>query len=383
MYSPLLQAEIREDTLLPGYIFYGEETFPADQFVEHLRRMLSEASGGDVQVTRFYIDETRWMNVIDTARTAPFLFQHRRLLVVRGPERKGGSDRAARRASDSGAQGEKGPRFLNATDQAIIREYFASPSAGTTLIIILAGKVKKSDAPVRFFTSLPHAAVLVKEIKPLYPENVRKWADRKAQSLGKVLTAPAADRLYEIIGSDLRLLDNEIEKLALFVGDKRRIDEEDVDHATAWVRSFESYELEDALTAADCGQALTVLDGLFAEGERAEQVVGRLAGFFRNLLEAQTRLREKGDRDEIFRSLFPYIQPRYSMYQGKLRNFFAVVDSLSPSDLNAVLRDLARADQKVKTTDSDPKIVMEAFLEGYCLLRKRAAATSRRPGPSG
>lgn len=384
MYSPLLQAEVREDTLLPCYVFHGDETFPADQFVAQVRQMLAEAVGGDISVARFYIEESRWMDIIDTARTAPFLFQHRRLLVVRMPERKAGSDRAPRRTG-SGASGEKGPRFLNASDQRIIRDYCASPSAGTTLVVIMAGRLKKSDAAVRFFSSLPKAAVLVKEIRALYPDNVKKWADRKAQSLGKPLTEAAKNRLYEIVGSDLRLLDNEIEKLALFVGDKRRIDEEDVDQATAWVRSFEAYELDDALMAADCGKALAVLNNLFAEGERPEQIVGRLAGFFRNLLEAQTRLREKkAGRDEIFQSLFPYIQKtHYGLYGSKFKEFFATVDGLAPADLNRVLKDLAQADMRIKTTDSSPKIVLEAFLEGYCMVRKRPASTFRRPGPSG
>ncbi len=34
MFSPLLGADLREDALLAGYFFYGEEMFLADQFVD-------------------------------------------------------------------------------------------------------------------------------------------------------------------------------------------------------------------------------------------------------------------------------------------------------------------------------------------------------------
>ena len=101
---------------------------------------------------------------------------------------------------------------------------------------------------------------------------------------------------------------NEVAKLAVFVGDKKGIEEDDVDQATAGQRSFQAYDLDDALAAADFAKGAAILNELFAEGERSEVIVGRLAGFFRNVLAAQTWLREKSrTKDEIFQTFFPYI----------------------------------------------------------------------------
>jgi DNA polymerase-3 subunit delta len=385
VYSALLNGEIREDKLLPCYFFYGEETYLADQFVDQLRAALAGAEPDDVLVSRFYLEETRWPEIIDTARTVPFLFQQWRVLVVRIPERKGGGgDRGGRRKDGSDAPEQKGTRFLGPVDQSIIKDYCGNPAPRTTLVMIMTGKVRKTDAVVKFFASLPKTAVLAREVKPFYPEHVKRWAERKAQSLGKSLTEAAKNRLYEIVGSDLRLLDNEIDKLAVFVGDRLGIDEDDVDQATAWLRSFEVYELDDALTSGDFEQGAAVLNGLVAEGESPEQIVGKRAAFLRGILLAQTRLQEKErSRDEIFQEIFPYIlKSTGDFYRRKMAAFFGVVDALTPADLNTVLRDLGRADLRLKTTDASPRTVLEIFLEGYCLLRRARAATSRGSRPS-
>ena len=79
--------------------------------------------------------------------------------------------------------------------------------------------------------------------------------DAKARSMGKTITEGARQRLFELLGQDLRLMMNEVDKLAVFVGDKKGIEADDVDQATAGQRSFQTYELDDALAAADFARA--------------------------------------------------------------------------------------------------------------------------------
>ena len=380
MFSPVLSAEIREDALAACYFFYGAEVFLAEQFVDQLRDVLAASSGEDFRVERFYLDESRWMDIIDTARTAPFLFQSWRVLAVTLPERRSGSDKGGGRgaASEEGGEG-KGVKFLGEVDQKIIRGYFADPPDRTVLVVVLPGGAKKNDSVVRFFSSLPKTAVVVREIKPLSTKDLLAWADRKAQALGKSLAPEAKARLVDVVGSDLKLLTNEIEKLAVFVGDKKVIGEDDVNQATACLRSYETYAIDDALTAADFERGVTVLGSLFAEGARPEMLVGRLATFFRNVLAAQTCLREKSrTREEIFQAFFPNIQKTFTnLYNSKFKSFFSVVDGLSRADLGSLLRKLQQADIRLKTTDADARTVLEVFLKEYCLSIEKGKAISR------
>jgi DNA polymerase-3 subunit delta len=371
-------AALREETLLPGYLFYGEEEYLADEFVGELQEVLAASSGGEVRLTRMDLDETKWRDIIDAARTAPFLFEPWRAIVVRVPEKKSASERPSERAAARDGEEGRASRYLGPADQEILREYFADPASRTVLVVIRAGKVRKDDALVRFFASLPKAAVSTTEMKRLNAPALMRRADERARALGKTLTEGAKQRLFELLGQDLRLTMNEVDKLAIFVGEKMGIEEEDVNQATAGQRSFEAYDLDDALAAADFAKGAAILNDLLAEGERPEQIVGRLAGFFRGVLTAQAWLLEKSrSKDDIFQALFPYISKNWGdLYRRKYGDFFGVVEGFTPSELNALLAKLRKADVRLKTTDADPQTVLETFLREFALARKKKTIIS-------
>jgi DNA polymerase III delta subunit len=372
---------LREETLLPGYFFFGEEDLLAGEFIESLEDLLAASSGGEFHLTRMDLDEAKWRDVVDSARTAPFLFEPWRAIVVRVPERKAGADAGTGRKA--GAEGEegKGTRYLSATDQTILREHFADPPSQTVIVVVRAGHVRRDDAFVRFFQSLPKTAISITEMKRLTEFRLMQRADEKARALGKTLTEGAKKRLFELLGQDLRLMMNEVSKLAVYVGDKKGIEEDDVDQATAGQRSFKAYDLDDALAAADFAKGAAILDELFAESERSEVILGRLAAFFRNVLAAQTWLREKSrTKDEIFQAFFPYISRNFGdLYRRKYEDFFGVVEGLSPAELNALLGKLRQLDKTLKSTsskDTGEKILFEAFLREFCVARKTGTIIS-------
>jgi DNA polymerase III delta subunit len=372
---------LREETLLPGYFYFGEEDFLAEESIEELQALLAASSGGEFHLTRMDLDEAKWRDIVDTARTAPFLFEPWRAIVVRIPERKAGPDRGADKKAGADGEDSKGTRYLSGLDQKILREYFSDPPSRTVIVVIRAGHVRRDDAVVRFFQSLPKTAISVLEMKRLSPLALMRRADEKARSLGKTLTEGAKKRLFDLLGQDLRLMMNEVAKLTVFVGDKKGIEEGDVDQATAGQRSFQPYDLDDALAAADFAKGAAILNELFGEGERSEVIVGRLTAFFRNVLAAQTWLREKSrTKDEIFQTFFPYISKGWGdLYRGKYENFFGVVEGLTPAELDALLTKLRQLDRTIKTTSSKDvgeKILFEAFLREFWLARKKRTIIS-------
>ena len=370
MFSQALGENLREESLSPGYFFYGEETYPAERFVLDLQALLIPPDAGDFRPDLFYLDETKWAEIIDTARTMPFLFSPWRIVVVRVPEKKPDSDK----------WGEKEAKLVSEAEEKLLKAYFASPSSRTLMVVVLPGKIRKSHPLIRVFSSLP--GVAVKELKSLRSNQLRPWMEGKARSVGKALTADAALRLLEIVGCDLRLMDNEIEKLAVYVDDKKTIDAADVNQATAWVREFDPYELDNALEKADLRECLIVLDNLFKVGEKPVDILRQIVSFFRNILMAQTQLREESaDKKAIFKRLFPYILETFrKLYQEKYAGFFASVDGIPESDLAGLLEDLENVDVLIKSSDSEAQRLFEVFLYKYCRLRKKAGVTSKAWG---
>jgi DNA polymerase-3 subunit delta len=370
LFSQALGENLLEESLSPGYFFYGQETYPAERFVRDLRALLIPPDAGDFRPDLFYLDETTWADILDTARTMPFLFSPWRIIIVRVPEKKPDSDKG----------GEKEVKLVSAVEEKLLKAYFASPSSRTLMVVILPGKIRKGHPMVRVFSSLP--GVAVRELKALRPEQIRPWMEQKARSVGKALTQDAALRLLEIVGCDLRLMDNEIEKLAVYVDDRKAIDVADVNQATAWVRGFDSYELNNALEKADLRECLIVLDNLFKAEEKPVNILREIVGFFRNILMAQTQLREKdADKKAIFKQFFPYVTEAFRrLYQEKYAGFFSLVEGIRESDLAGLLEELENVDVLIKSSDAEEQRLFEVFLYKYCRVRKNARITSKALG---
>ena len=334
------------------YVFYGEERYLAEQFVLELRTSLMTPDAPVFNVERFDLEETRWADIIDTARTAPFFFSPWQIVV----------------AEVSGEAKGK----LSSLEEKIIKDYCLSPSSRTVLVIIVSGRVKKSHPLVKFLGSLPSSSIVLKEIKPLREGPLLAWMDRRLGAHGKSATPEAAGRLAEIIDNDLQRVDNELLKIVSFVGDRKVIDVEDVHQVCDWTRSFFHWELSNSLEKADRDQLLVVLNQFFKEGEEPEYILGTMASFFRNILLAKVWLKENRDRKEIFAQIMPQIQERFrDLYMSRFREFFSLVGDISEKDLNWFLAELERIDLAIKTTEVSPQIMLERFVFDYCGRRSR------------
>jgi DNA polymerase III delta subunit len=268
---------------------------------------------------------------------------------------------------------------LSSTEVKILKDYFSSPSDHTSLVIVYPGKLRRSAPLFRLFSSLPSALVYVKELKPLRERNLFTWMDRKLSLGGKRATQEAKARLAELTGNELARVNNELEKISTFVGEKELIELDDVNAVSGWIKSFHEWEIVDGLEKADLEKSLVVLDNLYMENVRPEFIIGLTAKFFRDIFLAELWLKEKEeDRKAMFKEPRPHIQERFGkFYTTKLNSFFSVVERMSLGDLDELLSTLKEIDLKIKTTDQNSQTLMEGFLYRYCWMRKETGIISK------
>ncbi len=357
--ASFLDKEIKEETLVPCYFFYGEETFLAWEFVAGLKGALISADVPDYNVERFNLEDSSWAEIIDSARALTFFISPWRIIVVEA------------------AKGKK--ESLSSSEQGILKDYFSSPPSKTIIVIVFSGKIKKSSSVFKFFSSLPSTVASLKELRPLKDRAVFAWMEKKFLAEGKTADFEAKRRLQELTGNDLRRISNEIEKLITFVGEKKVIELDDVNQVSGWVKTFFDWEIADSLEKADFDRSLVVLNNLFKEGVKPEYILGSVVRFFRDIFMAKLSLKEKGmDRRAIFKELKPHIREKFgSFYTDKLNEFFSLVEKFSIGDLNRVLAELEEIDLKMKTTSLNPQTLLESFLYDYCSSRKKGGFTWR------
>jgi DNA polymerase III delta subunit len=347
----LLKDSIAEGSLKPCYFFYGEEPFLATQFVNRLKSVLIEPDNGDFCVERLNLKDQSWADVLDSARTAPFLFSSKRLIVV---------DLSGKREES-----------LTELEKELLKEYFSSPSTRSILVIIFSGIIRRSSPLVRFFSSLPSSVVHVEEIKPLRGLALFDWIDNRFQGLGKTASFETKKRMVEIVGNNLGRLSNEIEKIDTYAVDKKVVEVDDVNEVSGWFKTYAEWEMIESLENADYEQCLRVVNNLFSEGTRPEYILGAIARFFRSVLLAKLWLREnKKDKKEIFKELKPHIKEKFgSFYTSKFRQFFEMIESVSQKDLTILLNELEKVDLAYKTSGLSLQTLLEGFLLVYCRLR--------------
>jgi len=117
--------------------------------------------------------------------------------------------------------------------------------------------------------------------------------------MGKTITSEAFLALKDSIGTDLRSICGELEKLSLFVGEKGRIDTKDVEAVVPEARQQAVFELTDAVAKKNVASAFRALANLLQEGTPPLFVIQSLASQFRFLLQARILLSKHLDEAKI------------------------------------------------------------------------------------
>lgn len=237
------------------YALFGDEHFLKRLVLSTLRRTLlgDDESFG---LTTFEGDKVAFSEVHDELHTMPFLGP-RRVVVV-----------------------ENADPFVT-RNRAALEKYVKSPAASGVLIL----DVKTWQSTTNLAKQLGDAAAIACKAPAAYklPEWCVRWAK---QSHGKKLSAAAAKLLVDLVDVEMGLLDQELAKLAVFVGKAEGIETRDVDRLVGSSRGENIWLIFDAMGTGRVADALTILDGLFAQGDDALRILGAFSVQLRRLAAA-------------------------------------------------------------------------------------------------
>ena len=184
-----------------------------------------------------------------------------------------------------------------------------------------------------------------------------RWVIETAQAQGVKMEQDAARELVDSLGSDMMLIGNELEKLVLYVGEKKRITIGDVEIMVLSAKQRTLYELTDAISSKDRTRALAVLDAMLSSGDGEEAAIGHLymlAKTFRQMLV----ILEKNVRDS--RAIWQ------ALWQGFRVPPFAAEDLIrqarrykSRKELTRALKLIAKADLSLRSSPVSKRMVLE------------------------
>jgi len=251
--------DVSSHKLKPGYVFIGDEGFfrrtCRDAILEHL---IPEGMR-EFSFYEFDLDSAGIVEILDRART-PSLMANFQVLFVRGVKSLYG-------------RGKHDAEF------AAIADYVKNPNPDALLILIADHisipvdlrrmDMTDKDRYERIRETLGEYLSIVEFARVEEGEAV-KWLNETAALHATKVDPDASRELVDSLGGDMMMISNELEKLLLYVGEKKRITLGDVETMVLAAKQRTLYELTDALSSHNRARSLEILDAMLSTGDGDE-----------------------------------------------------------------------------------------------------------------
>ena len=211
-------------------------------------------------------------------------------------------------------------------------------------------------------------------------------ASHKARELGITFESGALELLVQMAGDDTRQMENELEKIHIYLGERRRAGLQTVRSLVSMSRAGVVWEVGNAIGARNLQRALELVGLLLFQGQSAIGILlGAIVPKVRNLLMAKDLLsRHKLNRgsDGSFSASLEALPSSATSHlprkkDGTGLNVYPLFLSLEEAarftldELHAGFRACLDANAKLVTTQLDDKIVLERLLVGLLAPKSR------------
>jgi len=260
---------LKKGVLAPFYLFYGPEELQIELTLDRIKKDFVPDSVKAFNLEILYGGEISPQEILNRAHLFPFMAPHR-LIIVRGTE-----------------------NFAK-EELELFLPYLDSP-VDSTCIIWVSGK---ADLGGVFYKSFKERGRAV-NFKKLFERQAYSWIEKRSKESGLSIDKDASAFLYQMVGSSLRDLSNEISKLSLRHPNSR-IGMEQIKELATFSRLFTVFNLVDYVSKKDAPHAIGALGRLLdTEGRDSKAtlgILGMLARQVRLILKTKSGLTKGGKR---------------------------------------------------------------------------------------
>ncbi len=337
------------------YVFYGEDEF---SLREELAALQSEMDGDGMLAGNIVFLDGRALKpaeLLSACATMPFLGGQRLVLVEGLLRRFEGSRSAGKRREGGGSKEGVGP-------------WKSLPSAladmpDSTTLVFVDGEVRPANALLRLLAPVAET----REFPSLRQRAVPDWIRTRAAGLGLDVSPRAVSLLAELVGNDLRMLSQELQKLGVYA-QGRKVEEEDVKALVSNAREASVLAMVDAVVEGRSNAAYRLLEELRDEGFSSVRLLTMITRQYRYLVLAKELMLARLPTAEIGQRL----EIRSSFALGKV---LEQSHRYSMPQLEAVFVRLLEADASIKRGICDEDVAIEMLLEDLVALSGRAVRT--------
>lgn len=310
--------------LLPVYVLQGEELLRE----ESLKQILAIALSEDERSFNLDVLSAVDVDIRDAlARASAFpMMAERRAVVLQDVEK------------------------LRKDELDLLTHYVERPME-STILILTAEKVDLRKNP---FSKLKQQKRVFEFGVPT-GEELTEWIAGRLAAKGRSMEDGAARLLASFAGSSLRDLDQEIDKLVLYAGDRPALTETDVAMVSGISKEYNIWELQRAIAAGDCRRSVEIVTRMIEDGYRAPYFVVMLTTFFAAVRRTHDLRRRGMGLKEVAGD--------FKRMDFQVRDQFSATERFSVYEVERALALLLSVDDQVKFGGDDLTLLQTMLVE--------------------
>lgn len=318
-YKTLIR-KIKKGDLDKVYFLYGDEIYIIDKLIEALLEQVVDPQTREFNFDVFYADEIAGDVIVNIASSFPMMSE-RRLIIIKSIQK------------------------LSVSARELLLKYVDSPLSSTCLVLT-AGRVDKRK---KFYSKLLKKSISA-DCKPLYEDQAIIWIKKQFRKSDVSISDEAIRMIVQYVGTSMRNLENEINKVLTFTYSKKIIGKEEISNLVGFYRNFKIWDLLDAVGGKDLNSSLKILYRMLEDGLSPPWLISQLSTRIFLLKKIRLMLNKGMKKNELMKSLrlkFFHV----NLYLEQVKNF-------SLEKLDNSLNILIAADHSLKTGYMKPEMIL-------------------------
>lgn len=326
--------KIKKKDFAPIYLLYGTEAYLINETKQLLLNHALKDEEKDFNFSVYDLEETPIDVALEDAETFPF-FGERKVVFLHNPV-----------FLTAEKSKEKVDHHL-----AKFEAYLKEPAPYT--IMVISAPYEKLDERKKITKELKRHGEIV-EAKKLKEHELINWVKERARASGIEFEPKAVEHLLALVGTNMFMITSEVDKLALYAADQKRIDVKLVEMLVA--RSLEQniFTLIEKVVQRKLDEALRIYYDLLKQNEEPIKILALLAGQFRLIYQVKELSRRGYGQQQIagYLKTHPY---RVKLALGQAGKF-------TDEELSNLMELLAEADYQMKTGGMNKSLLIEMLL---------------------
>jgi DNA polymerase-3 subunit delta len=335
-----LKAQIKSGEYSNVYLIYGEESYLKEHYVEVLKKKIVDGAFADFNFHRYEGKTTNINEILQDAEMMPMMADYSFILVHDYPLDKSSADVDSLKEF-----------FKDVPQTCILVFWYDSIEVDT----------KKNSKWKTIETAFAKAGSAV-NLEKRTESDLVKLIISSAKKRGSAIDNVNARYLISVVGSDIKTIFNELEKICGYVGEGE-ITKKDIDTLAVKCLQARVYDLSKFILQGNSDGAYNVLNVLFAQKEEPISILAVISSCYIDMYRAKCA--KAANENEMTLS-------DYFSYKGReflIRNAARDCRNISFESLRKAIDILSNTDELLKSTSIDKNLLLEETVAKLLMLR--------------